>query len=166
MRTPIGTTMRGRRERANVARTLPDAIELTITAIRAGLPPSAALTSVAPHCSPPIRAAIEEVEHRLQRGQRLADAIDALPHLLGPAAAALADGLSSAERYGLPLEPVLERLALGVRADRRRLAEQRARTLPVRLSFPLVACTLPSFVLLAIVPALLGALATLQGGSP
>ena len=165
--TPALTArLRARRDRAAVARTLPDAIELTIIAIRAGLPPASALTAIAPHCSRPIRAAIDEVAHRLRRGQPLADAIDALPQRLGPAAAVLADGLASAERYGLPIEPVLERLALGVRADRRRLAEQRARTLPVRLSFPLVVCTLPSFVLLAIVPALLGALSTLQGTAP
>ena len=41
-----------------------------------------------------------------------------------------------------------------------------ARRLPVRLSFPLVVCTLPSFVLLAIAPAVLGALSTLQGTTP
>ncbi len=158
----LGHRRHQRRERALVARTLPDTIELTIIAIGAGLAPAAALLQAAEHASPPIRAAIAELEHRLHRGHRLADAIEALPERLGPSAAALADGLSTADRYGLPLEPVLERLAIAVRADRRRLAEQQARTLPVRLSFPLVVCTLPSFVLLAIVPALLGALSTLQ----
>ena len=148
-----------------IARTLPDAVELTIIAIRSGLPPAAALIAIAPHCSAPVRSAIDDVEHRVHRGQRFADAIGALPDQLGPAAAALADGLATAERYGLPLEPVLDQLAHGVRSDRRRLAERDARTLPVRLSFPLVVCTLPSFVLLAIVPALLGALSTLQGSA-
>jgi hypothetical protein len=38
--------------------------------------------------------------------------------------------------------------------------------LPVRLAFPLVMCTLPSFVLIAIVPALLGAVSTLRGDVP
>ena len=37
---------------------------------------------------------------------------------------------------------------------------------PVKLSFPLVVCTLPSFVLLAIVPAALGAISTLRASAP
>ena len=53
-----------------------------------------------------------------------------------------------------------------IRAERRRRAEAQARTLPVKLAFPLVMCTLPSFVLLAIVPALLGAVSTLRGSAP
>jgi tight adherence protein C len=161
--------LRGRRERrrqAVIDRTLPDAIEVTIIAIRAGLTPASALRAAAVHASDPVRVAFDEVEHRQRRGRRFADALDAIPELLGPGAADLADSLATADRYGLPLEPVLERLAVGVRDDRRRLAEQCAKELPVRLSFPLVACTLPSFVLLAIVPAVLGAVSTLRGSAP
>ena len=57
-------------------------------------------------------------------------------------------------------------LADDIRTERRRHAERHARTLPVRLAFPLVLCTLPSFVLVAIVPALLGAVSTLRGSAP
>ena len=67
---------------------------------------------------------------------------------------------------GLALAPVLDRLAHDARAARRRQGESAARKLPVRLSFPLVACTLPAFVLLALAPALLGALSTLRGSAP
>ena len=62
-----------------------------------------------------------------------------------------------AERHGTPVAHTLEQLALDVRERRRRQAEAEARTLPIRMSFPLVACTLPSFVLVAIVPAVLAA---------
>ena len=48
------------------------------------------------------------------------------------------------------------------RQHRRRGAEAAARELPVRLSFPLVLCTLPAFVLVAIVPLLVGALSSLR----
>jgi tight adherence protein C len=155
---------RRRRERAD--RALPDVIDLLILGVRSGLSPTHALIVAGAHAQPVLRPAFDEVEHRLQRGQRLADALQALPELLGPSAASFADGLATADRYGLPIEPVLDRLATDVRNDRRRLNERHARTLPVRLSFPLVACTLPSFVLLAIVPAVLAALSTLRGNSP
>jgi len=94
-------------------------------------------------------------------GQRFADAIGALPAHIGAEAHALADSLGAAERYGLPLGPVLDRLAAEAVDARRRHGEADARRLPVRLSFPLVATTLPSFVLIAIAPAVVGALSTL-----
>ena len=78
----------------------------------------------------------------------------------------MAAAVASADRDGLPLGPVLDRLAAEARAARRRLGEAEARRLPVRLTFPLVACTLPSFVLIAIAPAVLGALSTLRTTAP
>ena len=75
----------------------------------------------------------------------------------------IADGIAAAERYGLPLAPVLDSLSEQAHAARRRLAEAEARRLPVRLSFPLVVCTLPSFALLAVVPAVLGTISSLRG---
>ena len=76
------------------------------------------------------------------------------------------DGGGAAVRDGLPLTPVLDRLTDEANATRRRQGEAAARRLPVRLSFPLVVCTLPSFVLLAIAPAVLGAISTLRGTAP
>lgn len=144
---------------------LPDLVELIVIAVRAGATPTAALTLVAPNAPVPLRPALAEVEHRLRRGQRLADALPALVDLLGPDATVFVDALATADRYGLPLAPVLDRLADDIRSERRRRAESQARTLPVKLAFPLVMCTLPSFVLLAIVPALLGAVSTLRGSA-
>jgi hypothetical protein len=44
------------------------------------------------------------------------------------------------------------------RTTLRRRAEARARTVPVRLLFPLVFLVLPAFALLTVVPAVLGGL--------
>ncbi len=74
--------------------------------------------------------------------------------------------MSAAVRDGLPLAPVLDRLTDEAVDARRRHGEAAARRLPVRLSFPLVVCTLPSFVLLAIAPAVLRAISSLQGSTP
>ena len=71
--------------------------------------------------------------------------------------------IGAADRSGAPLGPTLERLSIEARAERRRLADADARRLPVRLSFPLVGCTLPAFVLLGIAPAILAALTSLGG---
>jgi tight adherence protein C len=103
-----------------------------------------------------LRPSFIAVVDRMAAGQRLADALGALNDGLGTIAEPLVDSLAAAERYGLPLAPVLDRLADEARSARRRQAEAAARQLPVRLAAPLVLCTLPSFVLLAIVPLLLG----------
>lgn len=145
---------------------LPDLVELIVIGVRAGATPTAAVTGSAPYAPASLAAVVAEVEHRLQRGQRLAEALAAFGDALGPGASAFVDALTTADRYGLPLGPVLDRLTDDIRDERRRRSERHARTLPVRLAFPLVMCTLPSFVLIAIVPALLGAVSTLRGSAP
>lgn len=150
----------------------PEAIELVVLAIRAGAAPVAAIESAgvrlahAHHVDPRVGEAFTEVAHRVHRGMGLADALQAVPERLGPTSSEFADSIATADRYGLPFGPVLDRLAVEARAERRRTAEIDARSLPVKLSFPLVACTLPSFVLLAIVPAVLGAVASLRDSVP
>lgn len=150
-----------RRRAARLA--LPDFIEIVIIGVRAGLTPTAAFQMAASHARPELAPALDEVVHQMHRGRRLADALATLPDWLGPPAAYFTDALITADRYGLPIEPVLDRLTADVRTDRAQQGQEQARTLPVKLAFPLVVCTLPSFVLLAIVPAVLGALSTLRG---
>ena len=143
-------------------RALPDAIDLFVLAVRAGHLPAAAVDIVLPHLAPALQPAFAEVAAAVRSGTRFADALTVLPLRLGPQAAPLADSLIAADRYGLPLAPVLDRLADEARQHRRRLADASARQLPVRLSLPLVLCTLPSFVLLAVVPLLLAAFSSLN----
>ena len=73
----------------------------------------------------------------------------------------VANTLAAGERDGLPLAPMLERLAQEAHAERRRAAQVDASKIPVRLAFPLVFCVLPSFVALTIVPILVGAISSL-----
>jgi pilus assembly protein TadC len=96
-------------------------------------------------------------------GERFADALITLPMCLGAVAQPLADALSLCDRYGAPLAPILDRLADEARAQRRRNADIAARQLPIRLSFPLVLLTLPSYVLLTIVPLMAGTISSLHG---
>lgn len=153
----------GRRARERgVNRALPDAIDLIVLAVRAGQLPAAAIATVLPHLDSELQQAFADVVAQVKGGVRFSDALVELPRRLGPRASPLADSLIAADRYGLPLAPVLDRLADEARQHRRRLIDSTARQLPVRLSLPLVLCTLPSFVLLAVVPLLLAAFASLN----
>jgi tight adherence protein C len=165
----VGVGRRRRRasaRRRTVEAALPDAIELLVLCVHAGRSPAQAVVELARRAPAPLGDAFFAVERQLHRGRRLADALAELPRLVGPGARELASSIAMADREGLPLAPVLDRLAAEARAERRRLGEAAARRLPVRLSFPLVVCTLPSFVLLAIAPAVLGAISTLRGTVP
>ena len=151
-----------RRGRRATERAYPDAIDMIVLAVRAGYLPAAAICEAAPYLAPAIRPAFVAVAARTSAGERFADALAALPTALGPIASPLADSFAAADRYGQPIAPVLERLATEARQHRRRQADTLARQLPVRMSLPLVLCTLPAFVLLAVVPLLLAALSSLH----
>ena len=154
-----------RRRRREADRALPDALDLLVLSIRAGLTPQQAIAELALHAPESVRNAFASTVHRTERGSSFADALTALPETLGPGAVGLADVIATSDRYGLPLGPVLDQLTNEARSARRRLDQADARRLPVRLSFPLVVCTLPSFVLLAIAPAVLAALSSLGGAA-
>jgi tight adherence protein C len=156
---------RARRRRAQhlVDAALPDSIEMLILNVYAGMTPHQAIGVLAERAPHPIRFAYAEVRRRIERGAPLADAVVALPDLVGAQAVAVADILTIAERNGAPIALMLEQLTVDVRERRRRHAEAAARSLPVKMSFPLVMCTLPAFVLVAIVPAVLAALRSLGG---
>jgi tight adherence protein C len=152
-----------RRRRAQSERSLPAAMDLLVLSVRAGLTPQQAAGELASTQPGPVGEAFTEVIRRTQRGQLFADALGALGELLGPGAGALADVIAASDRHGLALGPTLDQLAFEAAAARQRLDQADARRLPVKLSFPLVTCTLPSFVLLAIVPAMIAALSSLGG---
>ncbi len=151
-----------RRRTVAIRRQLPDVVDLLVVAVVAGLTPALAIDHLAALAPQPFAGAFGEIGRRTRRGQRLADALDVLPQRLGEPVRPVAHTLASTERYGTPVGPALELLAHDARRDRRRLAEEAARTVPIKLCFPLVCCTLPAFVLLTIAPLVAGALRSLQ----
>jgi tight adherence protein C len=158
--------LRARRRAARrVEEAVPELIDLLVVAVRGGFPPSLAFELLAELAPAPVRPGVVDVVRHHRAGARFADALGALVARCGPALEPLSSALARVERYGDPLAPVLEQLAGAARAQRRRAAEAAARVLPVRLCFPLVCCTLPAFVLLAIVPLLGGAFSSLRAGT-
>lgn len=151
-----------RRTQAHIELSIPDAVEMFVLLAHAGLTPVQAVRQLSATAPESTRPGFAGVTHRLERGETFADALRALPERLGPSMIGLADLVASADRNGSPLAPTLESLAFEARAARRRRNEADARRLPIRLSFPLVVCTLPSFILLAIAPAVIAALTSIS----
>jgi tight adherence protein C len=138
------------RSQREVRQTLPDVVDLLRLGAEVDLTVFQAVSAVADHGLGPVATEAATVVARTRAGMRL---VDALEHLRDdPVVAPLADALIDAERYGTPLVRSLERLGTDARDQRRRLAEARARRLPVQLLGPLVVCTLPATLVLAVIP--------------
>ena len=141
---------------------LPDAIDAFVLLVHAGLTPQARRRT-------PRRRSAADDPTGIRRGRpphpaRREHSPTRSPRSTptsAPVLLAFVDLVAASSRYGLPIADVLTQLSVETRATRRRLDEAAARALPVKLSFPLVLCTLPSFVLLAIAPAVLAALSSL-----
>jgi tight adherence protein C len=145
---------RARRDDEALVADVPVAVDLVAVAVGAGCNPFRAVAVAIGWCPRRIAAVLSAIERDVALGASfdaaLRDAGDRTPSLRG-----LTEALRTSARLGSPTVAVLAQLAQEVRADVRRRAEARARTVPVRLLFPLVFCILPAFALLTVLPVLL-----------
>lgn len=146
----------------HVLQELPEVIDLLTVAVAGGLTVPLAVSAVARRVPGEVAGAFGKCRERTALGRRLADELDLIPDQLGDATRPLIRALVSAERYGTPIVDALGRVSADVRIERRRSAEITARRLPIKLLFPLVACVLPAFVLLTVVPVLAGSLESIR----
>ncbi len=163
VRAVVGRVVEERRRRrleTVVLTELPVAVDLLAVAVGAGCTPYLAVETAARWAPPELGARLGDVGRACALGRSFADALDDLATRL-PVLRPLADALLSSDRYGAPVGDALARLAAEQRTALRRRAEERARTAPVRLLFPLIFLVLPAFGLLTVVPAVLAGL----GGS-
>jgi tight adherence protein C len=137
-----------------VARELPVTVDLLAVAVGAGCTPFLALDTAARWAPPMLAASLDDVRRACALGRGFADALDDLARRV-PSLQPLADALLASDRFGAPVGDALVRLAAEQRTALRRRAEARARTVPVRLLFPLIFLVLPAFGLLTVVPAVL-----------
>lgn len=143
-------------------RCLPEVIDLVTAALRAGHTPARAMTVLAIAAPDPVRDVFETVEARLEQGERLTVLLRFVTNELGPEYRPLCDILTAGERLGIPTETMILQLSADAHLMRRLFLETEARRLPVQLGLPLVFCTLPSFVVLVIVPVIAGTLSELH----
>jgi tight adherence protein C len=145
------SSRRRRRVDDEMAREIAVAVDLVGVGVAAGHTPYLAVQLGAGWCPPLVARELEATLRACATGQSFDEALRGLGRR-APAARGLADTLRTSARLGSPAAPALARLATELRADLRRRAEARARTVPVRLCFPLVGCVLPAFALLTVVP--------------
>ena len=145
---------------------VPDALDLLVICVEAGLSLDAALGRVArefgpgaPELADEFRLAAIELGFLPERRQAL-DNLAKRADL--PAIRALVGSLQQTEKYGTPLAQSLRVLAGEFRAERMLRAEEKAARLPATLTVPMVVFILPTLFIVLIGPAVLNVIDSLR----
>ena len=155
------------RRAAELSRVLPDAFDLMVMCLEAGLTFGRSLATVADEIRPLDRglaAELSQLEAELRLGsdtrevlQSFADRTD----VEGLRTMALT--LMQSERYGTPLGRAMSNIATNERTVRAAKVEARIQRLPVLMTLPMLLLVMPGTVLLVVGPAFLSAMRALRG---
>jgi tight adherence protein C len=149
--TAVLARRRARAGELALRREVPVAVDLLAVAVGAGCTPYLAVDVAARWSPPPLAGTFADVLRSCTLGLDFEAALETSARAT-PALRPLADALLASDRLGVPVGPVLARLADEERRALRRAAEAHARRIPVRLLLPLVFLVLPAFVVLTVVP--------------
>ncbi|POX55736.1 hypothetical protein C3489_09115 [Streptomyces sp. Ru71] len=156
----VGLTAAELRE---AGRQLPLAADLLAACITAGAGPVVAARAVGEALGGPVGEALARGAAEVRLGGEPADAWRRLAEL--PGAGALARLLERADVSGLPAAGPVARIAADARADWARTATERARRAAVLVTAPVGLCFLPAFIVIGVLPVVIGfAGGLLEGG--
>ena len=149
--------IKARRER--IRKSIPDAVDLLVICVDAGLGLDQAMLRVGQELSISHREINEEFlqinreqragKPRMEAWQSMADRTKV------PDIAAFTGMLVQTEKFGTPIARALSVFADGIRQKRRQRAEEMAAKTTVKMIFPLVLCIFPSMFIVLLAPAVL-----------
>lgn len=140
---------------------LTDLIDRVCVSLRAGRTVAQACETIDQSGTPRTSRLAADIAGRVRAGQPLDEALEPLGVHHGLAGRMFADVLVGAERDGLPVVPLVTRIALEVRTERQHRIDVAVRQLPSKLAIPLVLCVLPAFLLITLVPLVVSSLGAL-----
>lgn len=140
--------------REQVARDLPVAAHLLGAAVGAGASPLAAVETVAASLGGPLQLPLRRIAATARLGGDLAASWRAVAD--DPGIGPLARTVGRALETGAPLAHALDRLATDLRSQQRFEVDRLARSVGVRAAAPLGLCFLPGFLLVGVVPVVVG----------
>ncbi len=153
-----------KRRREKIRRSIPDAIDLLVICVDAGLGIDQALLRVGQELGishPQITEELLQINREQRAGKpRIQAWADMAKRSQLPDIDAFASMLLQTERFGTPIARALSVFADGIRLKRRQLAEQMAAKTTVKIIFPLVLFIFPSMFIVLLGPA---ALAIVRG---
>jgi len=141
---------------------LAEVIDLFLLGASAGLTIWLTLEEVSQLVANSLSETFEEAVKKVKQGASLLNTLEWLSIQHDGQLRLLTRPLIEAERYGVELTPSLTTAVIEARRQHRRNGEIAARSVAVKLMFPLVLCILPAFALLTVVPQLANTLDLLQ----
>jgi len=155
---------RERARRRRLDADLPFAIDLVVSALRAGATPDGAARQVAEAVGGPVGDCLTRVQRALVLGSGAAEAWAHLGE--GDTAARVARAAQRSGDSGAALAGSLARVAEDLRVDALSAADRRSRASAVLIVLPLGLCFLPAFVLTGLVPVVVAVVGDLFTPAP
>ena len=138
---------------------LPDALDLLVACVEAGMGLNQALTRVAEevrHMSPVMSTELAMVNLEIRAGSPRSEALKNLGLRSGlEDVRALVNMLAQADRFGTSIAQSLRIHVDGLRTKRRQTAEEAAAKTTIKLVFPLVFCVFPALFVVILTPAVI-----------
>lgn len=158
-------TEKVRRRKERIRRSLPDAIDLLVICVDAGLGLDQALVRVIAELAlshPDLQDELQRVHLEQRAGlPRLEAWRNLASRQKIPEVSAFANMLTQTERFGTPIVAALTRFASDLRLKRRQSAEEAAAKTKVKILFPLVFCIFPCLFIVLLAPAIISIARTL-----
>jgi tight adherence protein C len=163
----IWLTARARKRREHIRRSIPDAIDLLVICVDAGLGLDQALLRVGEELDM-VHPEINEEFTRINLEQRAGTPrLDAWKGLADRTKieefTAFVTMLTQTDRFGTPIIKALSAFSEEIRTKRRQRAEEAAAKTKIKIIFPLVLCIFPCIFIVLLVPALLGIAKGMKG---
>lgn len=164
----IWIALRQKQRHGDILTALPDALDLMVVCVEAGLGLGAAIQRVGTEvriASPALSAELQLVNHEMQTGVARSDALRNLAERTGVEDIySLVAMLIQTDKLGTSIAASLRAHADSMRTRRRQRAEQMARKASIKLAFPLVFLIFPALLLVILGPAGLQLFAALSAG--
>jgi tight adherence protein C len=159
--------MKVRRRQKEMQRALPDALDMLVVSVEAGLGLNQALVRVAEEIdrlSPVLSEQMSLVNYEIRAGTAREEALRNLAERTGLAdLASLVAMLIQTDRFGTSVAQALRIHADTMRTKRRQRAEEAAAKTTIKLIFPLVFCVFPAMFVVILGPAVIQILGALKG---
>jgi tight adherence protein C len=158
--------MRVKRRQKEMQKALPDALDMLVVSVEAGLGLNQALVRVAEEIdrlSPVLSEQMSLVNYEIRAGTAREEALRNLAERTGLAdIASLVGMLIQTDRFGTSVAQALRIHSETMRTKRRQRAEEAAAKTTIKLIFPLVFCIFPALFVVILGPALIQIIAALK----